>query len=111
MAFFIVIGIDLCCGLEEYNYLDFRFLFFVDEMLLGDRCNFFCFFRSICEFNFTFMSNVIGENAAFIFIFIFENLFRLCFIIQKLDFLFFSLSYWENYQHTRVSLAYIAYSK
>ena len=43
LAFSIIIGIDLCYRLEEYNYLDFRFLFFVDGMILGDRCNFLCF--------------------------------------------------------------------
>ena len=48
LAFSLIIGIYLCYGLEEYNYLDFRFLFFIDGMILGDRCNFFCFLRPNC---------------------------------------------------------------
>ena len=71
------------------------------------------FFRPICEFNFTFISNFIGENVAvYLFYFYFLKLcFTRCLIIQKLYFLLFSLSYWESDQHTKVSLTYIVYSK
>ena len=48
LVFSVIIWIDMCCGLKEYNYLDFKFLFFVDGMILGDRCNFLCFLRLIC---------------------------------------------------------------
>ena len=90
LAFLVIIRIGLCYGLEEYNYLDFRFLFFVEGMILGDRCNFFCFFRPICEFNFIFIYNFIGENATVYFLFL-----KFCFTCALLykNYIFFYFPY------------------
>ena len=81
----------MCYGLEEYNFLDFRVLFFVDGMILADRCNFFCFFRLICEFNFTFISNFISENAV-VYLFIYLKICFTCALLYK-NYIFFYFPY------------------